>query len=410
MRLTKYFGWGLGLAGLIIAVWLLGRGQPEEPGQLTITSDYPAEVIVSQDTPRSLGTTPATLKIDQVGYWEIAGFEPIEGQRQLAYRLLRPGEEQEVSFGFAASWRPADPEPAYFGSVRDPRLDLEGLAGRDQASGDLRRLRAIDTNERPLGFVDQPRARQVVWSPDQAYLYLTHDGRLGSANGWEMPGVEAVAGNRGGAAWVTAGSQVELFDWATQTRQSLGRPDSASIVGLELGERYLYLLVEAGHPEAGVESNHPHGQILVEVYGLDSQQLVSTFEITSRPRAFAELDGYSAWLTLDSLQIIDNPTGEILAGTDHGQRIVDLTSGLGPDGQSLLYELTDAGEIWDFDADRGTHNLIGRAPRLDGSSRGQAVAGSLVQAGGRVYFGWRVGAETGDYWRTLAVELTTADR
>ena len=89
MRLTKYFGWGLGLAGLIIAVWLLGRGQPEEPGQLTITSDYPAEVIVSQDTPRSLGTTPATLKIDQVGYWEIAGFEPIEGQRQLAYRLLR---------------------------------------------------------------------------------------------------------------------------------------------------------------------------------------------------------------------------------------------------------------------------------------------------------------------------------
>ena len=245
-------------------------------------------------------------------------------------------------------------------------------------------------------------AEIIVWQNHQSYLYLEWGGQLsrgGAGNNWAVDGVEALDGDESRVAWLTESGQVELFDW-TQ-RRLVPNVDQPEAYGLFLGQDLVYLFswefTEVVDEELGF--SHPTGRL--DAYSLSTGQLVGQTSVLTQPGAVAELDGYSFWLVGEEIYIVDNQSISAKTNWWFNRPLADLIRGTDAGGRPVIYVLTRAGEIWDFQAERQTYNLVGRIPS---GVTGQAVDNSLIQVENELYFGFGQ-LESPASWRTFKVQL-----
>lgn len=403
--------WLWALAGLVLAglaLWLLLAGQPgdeagpgssetpaEGPGQpgslgpvagqpgIEITADSPARIAAVGEETLDLGSTPTRLNLDQAGYWEITAYDPASQKQQRVSQTWAAAPGQKLPFQFAGSRRWSNPLEARAGAVNWPLVSDGSLAGLNQ--GQLLEV-GLDQSPGSRALVDGSELiRKLVWHDRQNYLYLTAAGRLVMVRpgaGWTVDDVVDLAGGGGQAGWLTAGDEVWLFDWDSNQRTRTGI-SGAGADGLFLGRQLVYLF--SWGTRTHQEDFHPVGQLSVRDR---AGNLVGRVEIPARPEAMAELQGRSFWQIAGELYIVDGRTGELDQTRGFGHPIADLTAGVDHQGRAAIYLLTETGEVWDFDANRQTYNLVGRAPRQTGIS-GAGIANSLVQDGETIYFGFR---------------------
>ena len=419
----KFWLIGGGLVIGILAIILLGgpdkqTGAPvdapppagqtpanQEPQTLesgvSITADRPARIAVSQWETQDLGTTPASFRPDQVGDWIITAYDPESTRQQEITKELDPNRRQAIHFEFDNSWRWSPPLEDRSVIISQPLVENDVFVGVTR-DGLLQEFDSTtDTGSQPLA--SEP-VQLVVWADKQRFLYLTRDGDLvfnSPDNSWTMAGVLALAGNQSQAGWIENDGKIGLIDWASG-QQSPTTIDGSGADGIFVGDNHIYLFSWEDADQADVDHFHPSGQL--EIYRTDSATAVGQVAVETYPQAMTELGGYSFWQAGGNLYIIDNSSASVVDDWGFDRPLVDLISSSGAASQPTVYLLAEAGEIWDFNLNRQTYNLVGQAP-ASYYQPGVATYRSLTQAGGYLYFGFLWG-DLFENEQTFRVRLT----
>ena len=357
--------------------------QTLEPG-VSIVADRLANIAVGQWEVQGLGTTPVSFEPDQAGFWVIAAYDPESTKQQEITKELDPNHDQTIYFEFDGSWLWDTPLEYRSVVVTRPLVENDvfvGVAG----NGLLQEFDpATDIASQPL--VSEP-VRSVVWADRQRFLYLTRDSNLvfsSPDNNWTMEGVLALGGDQSRAGWIESDGQIGLINW-TNGQRSLTGIDGSGADGVFVGDSHVYLFSWEDDDHADADHFHPSGQL--EIYQDDPTTPTGQIVIETYPQAMAEIEGYSFWQAGGNLYILDNSSASVVDDWRFNRPLADLISGPGPDGQPTIYLLTETGEIWDFNLDRQTYNLVGQSPAAY-YQPGVATYESLTLAEGYLYFGF----------------------
>ena len=127
-----------------------------------------------------------------------------------------------------------------------------------------------------------------------------------------------------------------------------------------MGSRNIYLVghEEESHEEPG--TNHPRNW--VGIYKLEDFSYSGRVETHAPIHALAEIDHYSFWQIGGELYVVDTNTAKTNEGWGFVRAPVDIIAAPDSNNQPTIYILNELGEIWDFNLDRQTYNLVGRAP------------------------------------------------
>ena len=374
--------------------------QTLEPG-VNITADRPANIAVGQWKLEDLGTTPVSFEPDQAGFWVIAAYDPESTKQQETTKELDPNRDQTIYFEFDSSWLWSAPLEDIPVVVSQPLVENNVFMGLTE--GGL--LQEFDP---ATGIADQSLASEpvqsVVWADGQRFLYLTRGGNLvfsSPDNSWTMEGVLALGGDQSRAGWIESDGQIGLINW-TNGQRSLTGINGGGADGVFVGDSHIYLFSWEVDGHADDDHFHPSGQL--QIYQDDPTTPIGRVDIETYPQAMAELGDYSFWLAGGNLYILDNSNASIVDDWRFNRPLAGLISGPGPDGQPTIYLLTETGEIWDFNLDRQTYNLVGQSPAAYYQPR-VATYESLTLAEGYLYFGFLWG-DLFENEQTFRVRLT----
>ena len=336
-----------------------------------------------------------------MGDWVITAYDPESTRQQEITKELDPNRYQAIYFEFDGSWRWGTPLEDRSVLISQPLVENDVFVGVTR-DGLLQEFApAADIASQPLA--SEP-VQSVVWADKQRFLYLTRAGDLvfsSPNNNWTMAGVLTLAGDQSRAGWIESNGQIGLIDW-TNGQRSLTAIDGSGADGIFVGDSHIYLFSWKDDGQADMDHFHPSGQL--EIYRDDTATPIGQVAVETYPQAMAELGGYSFWQSGSSLYVLDNSSASVVDNWGFNRPLVDLISGSGPGNQPTVYLLTETGEIWDFNLNRQTYNLVGRAP-ASYYQPGVATYKSLVQAGDYLYFGFLWG-DLFENEQTFRVRLT----